>query len=309
MRADERTRGTPIILLSARAGDESTVEGLRSGADDHLVKPFSARELLARVRTQLEMTRIRRELNERALVEQRLRETLKARDEWLTVVSHELRTPVTALTLSLQSLLRRIPAAAGTRKVQATVKNLDRLLQHVEHLIDVADLASGHPLELSAMELDLSALTADVISDTGEKATRAGCALRLDAPAPVIGVYDRSRLRQLLQQLLDNATKFGSDKPIELSVRQETEHDPVRNVIRVVDHGRGIATEDVERVFRRFERAAPTHTYGGFGLGLWIARHIASAHAGSIELSPTEGGGTSVIVTLQGSPRPDGEGA
>jgi PAS domain S-box-containing protein len=61
LRADAQTKPVPVVLLSARAGDESRVEGLAAGADDYLVKPFSARELLARVRTHLEMARIRRE--------------------------------------------------------------------------------------------------------------------------------------------------------------------------------------------------------------------------------------------------------
>src|SRR6185437_10289846 len=62
LRADERTRQLPIILLSARAGEESAVEGLGAGADDYLVKPFSARELLARVRSHLDLARQRRGL-------------------------------------------------------------------------------------------------------------------------------------------------------------------------------------------------------------------------------------------------------
>ncbi|HEX8109559.1 MAG TPA: response regulator, partial [Kofleriaceae bacterium] len=61
LRADERTRAIPVVLLSARAGDESRIEGLQAGADDYLVKPFSARELIARVRTHLELSRLRRE--------------------------------------------------------------------------------------------------------------------------------------------------------------------------------------------------------------------------------------------------------
>src|SRR5207237_6565865 len=61
LRAQERTRTIPVILLSARAGEESAVEGLEAGADDYLVKPFSARELLARVRTHLELAQLRRE--------------------------------------------------------------------------------------------------------------------------------------------------------------------------------------------------------------------------------------------------------
>src|SRR5262249_12865344 len=61
LRGDARTKTMPVVLLSARAGEESRVEGLAAGADDYLVKPFSARELLARVGTHLEMARLRRE--------------------------------------------------------------------------------------------------------------------------------------------------------------------------------------------------------------------------------------------------------
>jgi len=65
LRADEALREIPVILLSARAGEEARVEGLDAGADDYLVKPFSARELLARVGALLELTRMRRENEER----------------------------------------------------------------------------------------------------------------------------------------------------------------------------------------------------------------------------------------------------
>ncbi len=302
LRADERTRGTPIILLSARAGDEATVEGLQSGADDYLVKPFSARELLARVRIQLEMTRVRRELSERALAEERLLETLRARDEWLMVVSHELRTPVSALSLSVQLLIAGLESKQLNPKAQAAQKQLQRVVRQVEHLIDVAELASGNPLELSAEELDLCDVARDVIADEGEKAARLGCSISLDASVPVLGLYDGARLRQLLHHLLDNALKFGAGKPVDISVGNDAE----QRCIRVVDHGSGIEARDQERVFGRFERAAPVRKYGGFGLGLWMAREIATAHGGSISVSTTEGGGTTATVLLPagiGAPR------
>src|SRR5262249_46655367 len=62
LREDERLATIPVILLSARAGEEARVEGMGAGADDYLIKPFSARELLARVRAHLEITRLRREV-------------------------------------------------------------------------------------------------------------------------------------------------------------------------------------------------------------------------------------------------------
>ena len=64
LRADARTRNVPVIMLSARAGEESRVEGMEAGADDYLIKPFGARELLARVGAHLQMARMRREASE-----------------------------------------------------------------------------------------------------------------------------------------------------------------------------------------------------------------------------------------------------
>jgi PAS domain S-box-containing protein len=64
LRKNPETSTTPIILLSARAGEESRVEGFDAGADDYLIKPFSARELIARVQTHLQLARVRREANQ-----------------------------------------------------------------------------------------------------------------------------------------------------------------------------------------------------------------------------------------------------
>ncbi|MCY1016117.1 ATP-binding protein [Pyxidicoccus sp. MSG2] len=301
LRADERTRAIPIILLSARAGDESTVEGLHSGADDYLVKPFSARELLARVRTQLEMARVRRDVAQHEHAEQQLRATVKARDEWLNAVSHELRTPLSALALSVRSLIRGVtpgeravlsPEEASTR-AQATERHLHRLTRQVEQLVEVAELVSGH-LELTPEETDLSTVVGALVEETREKAARMGCTLTLSASSPVVGAYDRARLRQLVEGLLDNALKFGMGKPVEVTVARDADSAS----IRIVDHGGGVSPEDAERIFSRFERAAPTRNYGGFGLGLWMARHIAEAHGGALHLTKTEGGGATFTVVL-----------
>ena len=305
LRKDERTRGVPIILLSARAGDEPTVEGLESGADDYLVKPFAARELIARVRTQLEMARVRREVAQLELSEQQLRAKVEARDEWLTVVSHELRTPLSALVLSVQSLIRSVaskgrkelaPESVDT-KARTAERHLSRLTRQVEQLVDFAELVSGR-LELAFEEVDLSALVATVVETTREKARRVGCDITLSAGAPVVGRYDRARLSQMMESLLDNALKFGGGKPVEVAVTREEG----AAWIRIADHGAGVGLEDRERVFARFERAASTRNYGGFGLGLWMARHIAEAHAGSIHLTQGSGGGALLSVTLPLAP-------
>ncbi|WP_375756942.1 ATP-binding protein [Corallococcus exercitus] len=300
LRADERTRAIPIILLSARAGDEATVEGLGSGADDYLVKPFSARELRVRVRTQLEMARVRREVVRNEVEKDSLRESLRTRDEFLRLVSHELRTPVSALSLNIQSLVRSldVPAAdmtpeATRLKARTTQKHLQRLSRLVEQLVDVSEFVTG-PLDLSREQVDLAELAATVVARAREKALRADCVLTLEAPLPVVGRFDRARLEQLLDSLVDNALKFGTGKPVEVRVA----HAAGRVSLAVRDHGDGVDPEDQERVFGRFERGVPANHHGGFGLGLWMARHIAEAHGGSLHLEPTEGGGATFTTVL-----------
>jgi PAS domain S-box-containing protein len=93
VRTDQDLKSIPVILLSARAGEESRVEGLDAGADDYLVKPFSARELLARVGSHLAMARIRRESEEqfRALSE-RLDAEVRVRTRELEERGHDLLT-------------------------------------------------------------------------------------------------------------------------------------------------------------------------------------------------------------------------
>jgi DNA-binding response OmpR family regulator len=83
IRQDARTREVPVILLSARAGEESRVEGLEAGADDYLVKPFSARELLARVQAHLGLAKLRREAREALLHSE---EALRAQNERLKLL-------------------------------------------------------------------------------------------------------------------------------------------------------------------------------------------------------------------------------
>ena len=116
LRADTELQTLPVILLSARAGEESRIEGMRSGADDYLVKPFSARELLARVAGHLDMARLRREANaERERLLARERAAVQHRDQFLGIASHELRTPITSLTLQWQLTQRAAQRYGGMK--------------------------------------------------------------------------------------------------------------------------------------------------------------------------------------------------
>jgi PAS domain S-box-containing protein len=103
LRARPLTGGTPVIFLSARAGEEARIEGFDVGADDYLIKPFSARELITRVDTHIRLSRLRRAASEHIkMSEERLRLAIDEADmgTWdLDLRTHELRWSRSTYTL------------------------------------------------------------------------------------------------------------------------------------------------------------------------------------------------------------------
>jgi signal transduction histidine kinase len=168
-----------------------------------------------------------------------------------------------------------------------------RLTALVDNLLDVSRITSGH-LTLQREEFDLAEVTKDVTERFAEEISRAGCSLQLDANGPVIGCWDRVRIEQVVTNLLANAIKYGGGKPIEITVNPQDEgaHFAIR------DYGIGIAADERERIFERFERAVSSRAYGGLGLGLYIARQILNAHGGSIQVESGPGSGSLFRVWL-----------
>jgi signal transduction histidine kinase len=116
----------------------------------------------------------------------------------------------------------------------------------------------------------------------------------------VDGRWDPVRVDQILTNLLTNALKYGRGKPVEVTL----ECDPHTAKLIVRDHGIGIAAPDLERIFEPFERAVPTRSYGGLGLGLYISRQLVEAHGGRVDVKSVPGEGTTFTVELPRTPIP-----
>ena len=290
-------RHPPAVLIDV------SLQLIRIGAD-RIVS--IARDITERKRTQLE-----RELLYREAVD-----AIRARDEFLSVASHELRTPLSALQLQIQTLLqppRRSPQAVLSpeqikAKLETAYRQIERLTRLIGELMDVSRITAGR-LRLEPEEIDLSAVVRDVVGRLREEASRTGSYVEVSAVTPVVGMWDRIRVEQVVANLLTNAFKFGSGKPIEITVE---ERGPTGRLV-VVDHGIGIAPEDVERIFQRYEQAISSRAFGGLGLGLYIARQIIEAHGGAIRVESQPGAGSKFTVDLpkvastsEGVPRRDG---
>ena len=291
LRKDPATAPIPVILVSARAGEESSVEGLDAGADDYLVKPFSARELVARVRANLELARLRAEAGRLSALED-------VRSRVITTVSHELRTPVTAIFGASRTLERIDHLDDETRAQLLAVIGSEarRLARVTDDILTTEALATGL-VSFKLGPVDVNEMVGDAVR-AAQASAPDGTHLKAVLPdEPVQVVADRTRLQQVLANLLDNAVKYSPDGG-EIEARLDSSEERVS--ISVTDHGLGIPADAREDVFGRFYRVDPNiaRGIGGSGLGLYIARQIVEAMNGLITVEPNEPRGSRFIVSL-----------
>uniref|UniRef100_B8HKS5 histidine kinase n=1 Tax=Cyanothece sp. (strain PCC 7425 / ATCC 29141) TaxID=395961 RepID=B8HKS5_CYAP4 len=289
LRSDPLTQSIPVILLSARAGEVATIAGLAAGADDYLIKPFSARELIARVETQLQMSRLRQEESAN-----------RFKTEFLLTVTHELQAPL-ATILGWARLLqaKSFNPDTTTQALAAIERNATIQAKLVKDLLDISSLLSGN-LRLKAQLFDLVALVQNAMAKFRPLAEAKGIDLAELSTnvASFPALIDGDRLRQVITNLLDNALKFtpaGGQVAIQLE-RQDAEVQ-----ITVTDTGIGIRPDFLPYIFDRFTQAESPSRYtpGGLGIGLAIARHLVELHHGTIiATSAGEGQGTTFTVRL-----------
>lgn len=263
-----------------------------------------------RQRAETELKRHRDRLSE--LIEEQLSDSMSARrmaehanrakSRFMASMSHELRTPIHAiLAFSRLALRDRPPLADVTRRRFEVIREHgDRLLALVDDLLDLSRLEGG-AIKLNASRCDLESLVAEAIAQMQAVAVERGVHMRMTGLFPQVPLQaDAQRMAQVLRTLLDNAIRFSPPSAEVLLSLERHEHEGVAGVLlRVSDHGPGIAEEDRERIFDQFEQAARLRgAEGGTGLGLAICREVVNLHGGWIRAANRDDCGACIELWL-----------
>ena len=237
----------------------------------------------------------------------------RTRADFVANVSHELRTPLTSLIGFIETLLG--PAADDPPAQRRFLGIMDEQAARMNRLID--DLLSLSRIELIEHQVpsgtvDLAELLARLAAGFEPRLRQRAVALDMRVPAAVPAVVgDADQLAQVVQNLLDNAVKYGREGgTVRLDVAAAVPggtDDPTRGwparpgvVVSVTDQGAGIPRAHLPRLTERFYRVdtSRSRAAGGTGLGLAIVKHVVNRHRGQMLIESDEGVGTTVSVWL-----------
>lgn len=312
--ARERDPRALAVVQTGFSSQESALEALRLGAYDYLVKPTHAGLLQASLNRAAERYRLERDLHRRvgdaareifALNERlsrnlaQLQETNARQTRFLEDLAHELRNPlcvVTGYTTYLQETLEGPFNLEETRRALGAVDRNARHLQGLlERLLETARMDGGKTV-LAREPLAAAAALADAWEDFHPAAAAKGARLSAEAAPGLTAFADRTRLRQILSNLVGNALKHVQPGGrVDLRAEARGEH----VLFSVCDDGPGMTAEQAARVFERFYQVRGTHeAKEGLGLGLTIVRGLVALHGGRVWVESSPGRGARFYFTL-----------
>jgi signal transduction histidine kinase len=294
LKADALTLPIPVIFLTASNEMEHLVQGFEVGAVDYVTKPFNAPELLARVRTHLELKHARDTIVRYGQELSRLNEE---KNEFMGIAAHDLRSPLGTIQ-GFSDLLLDDPEMAREEREDFTRRISDaatRMSEMVQNLLDANRIERGE-MKLNLAPTELSAPLSGVVEAYRPRAAAKQQSVHLQKEAPPVTVLvDPSVLVQVLENLVSNAVKY-SPPGKDIFVRMKKLPDAVR--CEVQDEGPGLSAEDQKKLFGKFARlsAKPTGGEHATGLGLSIVKKMVEAMNGRVWCESEPGRGALFIV-------------
>jgi signal transduction histidine kinase len=286
----EANPNVPIVVLTGLANEEMGLEAIKKGAEDYLVKGKPSEHTLVRI--------IRYAI-ERKKVEEKLKEAIEAKSQFMSMVSHELRVPLASIKESIAIVSDGL--AGKIKKDQKNYldiarRNINRLNKLIGDLLDFQKLEAGK-MNFEMQDNNANEIAKEVYDTMLSSAKEKGIdlVLELDSSLPRVN-FDKDKINQVLSNLVNNAIKFTKEGSITITTSKR--EDTIQ--VSVSDTGYGIKKEDLPRLFHEFEQLE-TNGAGkarGTGLGLAISKEIITRHNGEIWAESEFGKGSTFFFTL-----------
>ncbi|MCC6680062.1 MAG: HAMP domain-containing histidine kinase [Phycisphaeraceae bacterium] len=262
---------------------------------------LTARNQLQQANAQLE-AKVRQRTAELEKLNLRLQSEMRDKEEFLRAVSHDLGAPLRNIAGLSDLLVRKHHddlAQDVLNKLQRITSNAH---QQTEMINDLLEISRIHTRPGEKQMVETEALLREIADNLAYDLEQKGIELKIDSPLPAV-FAERNRLRQVFQNLIDNAIKYMVDEG-EKRISIRAQQTPTDVTFYVADTGRGIDPRDLDQVFQVFRRAthSGTHSIPGRGVGLASVKSIIQTHGGDIRVQSTPGQGSTFIFTLPAAP-------
>jgi len=281
LKADEKTRYIPILMLTAKGELEDKIKGLDIGADDYLSKPFDYKELSARVRSLLTV---------KAAHEKKVEvEKSGALEQMMDQVAHEIRNPLTSIGGFARKVYERLPDDDKNRKyMQMILEDVNVLENMIKQVIELKSMSLSYKEPSNINDIILDSLK---VFEYDIKQKDIHVETELVKDPPLISV-DKKLFKRVLCNLIKNSIEAmqSGTKNIKIVSRISGDH----FFILVSDTGHGIPREKIKNIF---DPLVTSKVYGP-GLGLTLAQKIIQDHGGNIDVESEPGKGTTFTITV-----------
>lgn len=296
LKNDEDTKDIPIIFLTANISQDDILRGFSAGAVDYITKPFNFHELLARVKTHVQLKLFSDKIEE----DKRHLEKLNfEKNNFLSIAAHDLKNPIYSISMLAKVIRDEQLKREEVVEFSSDIINIsDRMLELIRNLLDINAIENGK-FKVDIINDEISYTIQKVFESYKERAKNKNIKLHFSNNSEGKKVrFDENALIQIADNLISNALKFS---PFDKNIFVKIENDDNYLYFKVKDEGPGVTPEDMKKLFGKFTKlsARPTADENSTGLGLSIVKQYAEIMNGNVYCESIQGEGAEFILKLQ----------